>query len=305
MKLAVISTFALALSGTAWAQDDEEKKPEKPAEEKAEGEAAPETPATPSDTAQPLVGRKGAPFPRISDEDETIYAVQRKAYLIDKAFEISAMGSLGFFDRFVTTFAPALSVSWHLSENFALELSGAYFFPIESTLTTEILEQGKLTPEIAKLTQMLWVASLGLQWSPIYGKLQIFGTSLGNFQFYVGAGGGLGQTQVQCTPGMMLDPNRNFEDPICPQADPEDVTGDEAVFVYEPATLRFMGHLSGGFRFYFANWIGLKVEVVDYLFVSRVFRPQTTEPTQRFTDAVRNNIFLQLGVSFLLGGEEN
>jgi outer membrane beta-barrel protein len=298
MKLTVIGALALALlvSGNARAQEEEEKQPEQPAE-------GSET-AAPSDAPAPLTGRKGAPFPRISDEDETIYAVQRKAYLIDKAFEISAMGSLGFFDRFVTTFAPALSVSWHLSENFALELSGAYFFPTESTLTTEILEEGKLTPEIAKLTQMLWVASLGLQWSPIYGKLQIFGTSLGNFQFYIGAGGGAGQTRVQCTPGMMLDPNQ-FENSVCPQADPNDVTGDEAVFVYEPATLRFVGHLSGGFRFYFANWIGLKIEVVDYLFVSRVFRPQTTEPTQRFTDAVRNNIFLQLGVSFLLGGEEN
>jgi hypothetical protein len=104
---------------------------------------------------------------------------------------------------------------------------------------------------------------------------------------------------------MALDPNANFDPPVCPQADPNEVTGDEAVFVYEPATLRFVGHLSGGLRFYFANWIGLKIEVVDYLFVSRVFRPETTEPTQRFTDAVRNNIFLQLGVSFLLGGEDN
>jgi outer membrane beta-barrel protein len=301
MNRKVISTFALALltaSQVAFAQDEEKKEP-------VEAPPSEETPPPPpSETAAPVEGRKGAPFPRVSDSEETIYAVQRKAYLIDKAFEITPMGSIGFTDRFVFTGAIALSVSWHLSENFALELSGGYMFPNESELTTEILDEGKLTPEIAKLTQMLWAAQLGLQWSPIYGKLQVFGTSLGNFQFYLGAGGGLGQTRVQCTPGMMLDPNRGFDPNICPAPEGE-VTGDEPVFVYEPDTLRFMGHLSGGFRFYFANWIGLKIEIVDYLFVSRVFRPQTTEPTQRFTDAVRNNIFLQLGVSFLLGGEEN
>ena len=299
-RISIFTLSLLCLTSNAFAQDEEEKKPETPA-------ADPETPAEPQKPAEetkPLVGRKGAPFPRISDDQETIYAVQRKAYLIDKAFEITPMGSFGFTDRFVTTFAAALSVSWHVAENFALELSGGYMFPQESALTTEILDEGKLTPEIAKLTQMLWVASLGLQWSPIYGKLQVFGTSLGTFQFYLGAGGGVGQTRVQCTPGMDLDPNRGFEPPKCPAPEGE-VTGDEPVFVYEPATTRFMGHLSGGFRFYFANWIGLKLEVKDYLFVSRVFRPQTTEPTQRFTDAVRNNIFLQVGVSFLLGGEEN
>lgn len=300
MKRTMFAALAIFLAASpAYAQSEEgddpltpdETKPEAPEEEKV------------------LTGRKGAPFPRISDKEETIYAVQRKAYLIKHNFEITPMLFSGSFtDRFVTTFAAAGSVSFHLAENFAIELAGGYMFPDESALTTEILDEGKLQPEIAKLTQLLWTVGLGVQWSPVYGKLQVFGTSLGNFQFYLGAGGGVGQTRVQCTPGMELDPNRGF--PVnpesgvaeCQQIEGE-TTGDELQFVYEPATLRFVGHLSGGFRFFFANWIGMKIEVKDYLFVSRVFRPETTEPTQRFTDAVRNNIYLQLGVSFLLGGE--
>ena len=91
---------------------------------------------------------------------------------------------------------------------------------------------------------------------------------------------------------------------MCPMIE-GDIQNDELKFVYEPATLRFIGHLSGGFRFYFSSVIGLKIEVKDYVFVSRVFRPDTTEPTQRFTDAVRNNVFLSLGLSILLGGEDN
>jgi outer membrane beta-barrel protein len=275
----------------AFAQD-ETSDPMAPKDE-AEGEKKPEQPRE--------AGRKGAPFPRIADEEETIYAVQQKAYLINQKFEITPMGGIAFTDRFVLTIAVGGSLGYHIAENFALELSGAYMFPDESALTTEILEEGKLTPEIAKLTQLLWNVNLGFQWSPVYGKLQIFGLSLGTFQFYLGAGGGVGQSRVQCTPGMNLDPNRGFNPDVCPMI--ENVTTDEVQFVYEPATLRFVGHLSGGFRFFFNEFIGLKIEVKDLLFVSRVFRPDTTEATQRFTDAVRNNIFLQLGISFLLGGE--
>jgi hypothetical protein len=30
-----------------------------------------------------------------------------------------------------------------------------------------------------------------------------------------------------------------------------------------------------------------------------------SEPTQRYTDAIRNNIFASIGLSFLFGGVEN
>ncbi len=251
------------------------------------------------------------PFPRIADEEETIYAVQRKAFLVNHKLELTPMIAASFTDSFVQTFAPAASVTYHFAENFGLELFGAYMFPSESSLTTEILDKYKLTPEIAKLTQMLWAAGLGVQWSPIYGKLQLFGVSLGNFNFYVGAGGGVGQTRVQCTPGLALDPNRGFPidpnanppGPTCPMVDATNSSESQHI-VYEPARLEPMGALSGGVRFYFSNRIGLKLEVKDWIFSTRVYRPASTEATQRFTDAVRNNVFAQLGLSFLVGGEE-
>ena len=40
-------------------------------------------------------------FPRISDEEETIYAVQRKAYLVDRKIELTLGGTASFADRFV------------------------------------------------------------------------------------------------------------------------------------------------------------------------------------------------------------
>lgn len=286
MTTLALGGFALAVflaPGLARAQDEAEEAP------------AP-TPAA-TDT------KGNAPFARIADEEETIYAVQRKAYLTDKKIEISPMVALSFTDRFVQTFAPSGSVSYHVAENFAFELYGGYMFPTESGLTAEILQEAKLTPEIAKLTQMLWAAGVGVQLSPIYGKVQVFGRTLGNFAFYVGAGLGIGQTRVQCTPGTLLDPNRGFDPGTCPMV--EVGPNDELRVVYEPASTRVMGAISGGVRFYFSNSLGLKFEVKDYIFASRVFRPEMSEPTQRFTDAIRNNLFAQIGLSFLFGGESN
>ncbi|MEO1338541.1 MAG: outer membrane beta-barrel domain-containing protein, partial [Myxococcota bacterium] len=219
-------------------------------------------------------------FPRISDDEETIYAVQRKAYIVKNKWEITPMFGLAFNDRFVSTLSPAASITYHVAESFGIELYGGVMIPSESALTEEILIEYSLTPEVAKLTQMLWAAGIGFQWSPIYGKVHIFDEYLGNFAIYVGAGLGAGQTRVRCTPGNELDPNRGFEGTCPTQTD--QVSALEVNEVYEPATLKLMGSISGGIRFNVSNSIGLKIEVKDYIFSSRVFRPQTSaQSTQR------------------------
>lgn len=285
------------LPATGWTQD-----------EAASDDAAAATDAAPAEEAKPegeaKVSSKG-PFPRVSDSEETIFAVQRKAFLVDSKIELTPMFSTSFADRFVQTFAPAVSGVYHLSENFGLEVYGAYMLPTESGLTKEILEELQLRSDISKLTQMLWTAGVGVQFSPIYGKLQILGTYIGNFSFYVGAGFGVGETRVQCTNGLPLDPNRGFPqngngETVC---NPNDIQSENTNTVYyEPNTFRVMGSLSGGVRFHFKTWLAIKLEVKDYLFVARVFRP---DDTPSLGDSVRNNIFLQLGVSFLLGGDED
>ncbi len=243
-----------------------------------------------------------AAFPRVSDDEETIYAVQRKAYLVKNKWELTPMFGLSFNDGFVDTLAPGGSLTYHVAENFGIELYGAVMVPNESSLTEEIrLEFGFIPPE-AELTQMLWTAGVGVQWSPIYGKVQIFDTYLGNFAFYIGAGIGTGQTRVRCTPRDQLDPNRGFSPPECPAQ--TDGSATELREVYEPATFKVMGSISGGIRFNFSNHIGLKIEIKDHIFTSRVFRPEETQPSRRFSDAIRNNVFAQIGISILLGGED-
>lgn len=299
---AMALSAAFLVPSAGWAQDETADELIGGDSAAAADEAPAEAAAAPAEAAPPTKG----PFPRISDSEETIFAVQRKAFLVEGKFELTPLFSTSFADRFVQTFAPAGSVVYHLSENFGLELYGSYMLPTESGLTKEILNDLQLRSDISKLTQMLWTAGLGVQFSPIYGKLQILGTYIGNFSFYVGAGFGVGETRVQCTNGLPLDPNRGFPtnangEVVC---NPNDLQSPGAVnpVYYEPNTFRVMGALSGGVRFHFLTWLAVKLEVKDYLFVARVYRP---DDAPSLADSVRNNIFLQLGVSFLLGGDED
>ncbi len=294
----IISAFtALSLLATpvAFAQDEEgeAETTEEVAAEPAAEEKAPVTAAVKKDD--------DAPFSRVADNEETIYAVQRKAFLVKNKFELSPLLAASFSDRFVQTFAIAGSVTYHLAETFGLEFYGGYFFPSESALTKDILNNFSLRSDTAKLTQMLWTVGLGVQWSPIYGKVNVFGSTLGNFAFYLGLGVGLGQTRVQCDAGMALDPNRGFNPPTCPLIP---VDADATTVVYEPATLRPMGALSGGVRFNFSSRFALKFEVKNYLFAARVYRPDVNE-NDKLADAIRTNVYAQVGVSFLFGGEDD
>ena len=239
------------------------------------------------------VGTGGGGFSRVIDDEETVFAVQRKAFLMEGKFELSLFYTSLIGDRFVATensFALAGSVAYHFSEAFAVEVFGGYFFPTESETTEELLRELRLETEPARLTQLLWATGVGVQWSPIYGKFQLAGRSLGSFAFYLGAGAAVGQSRVQCNGTEALDPNE-FPGQQCPGDDTLDVA-------YEPNTTRGMGVLSAGFRFRFLDWLGFRAEIRDYIFASRVYRPDS----DIVSDSIRNNLFLQLGLSVLLGG---
>jgi len=258
---------------------------------------APEAPArAPAD-----VGDTDAGFARVTDDEETIYAVQRKAYLIENKIEVSLMFSALFSDRFVQSYAPVASVTYHVAENLGLEAFGGYLFPGESSALNEVFEQTQLRPQFASTTQLLWAAGLGVQWSPIYGKVEIAGRQLGNFNFYLTTGVAVGETRVECTANNLIDPNKFGEGATCP---------DGARPVYEPNTFRPMGVFGGGFRFYFNDTIGLKAEVRDYIFASSVFRPPRqgmggapgeSRPELQYSDAIRNNVYANIGLSILFG----
>src|SRR5690242_12863589 len=98
-----LSLIAALAPLSAFAQDDDDAKDTG----KKEDQPAVDPLATKQEEKQATYTGKG-PFPRVADDEETIYAVQRKAYLVRQKIELTPMFAGTFSDRFVQTFAPAL-----------------------------------------------------------------------------------------------------------------------------------------------------------------------------------------------------
>lgn len=266
ITLPILAAFSLCFVSPAAAQEDEEG-------------------AAPEEVVQRPRDPDGPGFSRVADAEETIYALQRKAYLLSNRFEVSVLYTVLVGDRFVSTadsFGLSGSFAYHLSESFALEAFGGWFNPTISSAIVDLDERAAVEP--AKRTELQWAVGAGIQWTPIYGKLKILGGYLGNFAFYLGAGGAYGESRAATS-----------------------------VEIADPGYIDSRGHLigvfSGGFRFLLFNRIGLKLEVKDYIFPSQVDLTDPSfdfrTPELAYTDSVRNNIMLLVGLSVLLGGETN
>ncbi|MBX2811338.1 MAG: hypothetical protein KTR25_06000 [Myxococcales bacterium] len=232
-----------------------------------------------------------------SDDDEVVFVVQDQWHPPAPKFEFAVLYNLQLGGGFIGTedsVAVAAHVGYFITEHLALELFGGVFRPTESELAQELVTEVGLVSENAQMTQLLWASGLGLQWNLIHGKFRGPNNLFGSISLYVGAGVGLGMSRVQCFGSESLDPDL-FEDRNCPAT-----SGGE--IAYEPATVKLVGSVSGGARLRVGRRWSMLVELRDYIFSSRVYRPQETE-RPLVSDAIRNNLYVQVGVGILLGGE--
>ena len=100
-----------------------------------------------------------------------------------------------------------------------------------------------------KLYQFPWLVGADAQWSPLYGKVSIHDLVLGQFNLYLSVGGSLLGLQLES-----LTQN-----------------GMTKSYVDLPPTLGALPAMAlsttfgGGLRFYFTDWLGIRLEVRDYV----------------------------------------
>ena len=297
-KRPFIPLAVLAFSLPAVAQTGEEPAaPAAPSQEAAsgqdkgnevpkEGEAAAEESA---DAAVP---------PRVTEE--TIYVVQGKPYLVQGHFEVTPQIAQTVNDQFTSHTGLMLSGIYHLKENVALEVVGgvfAWWDNIETGATTprlggrdtdltiELREKENLAPERVKLYQFPWLLASDLQWSPLYGKVSLQDIVLGQFNLYLSVGAGVVGLQLETlTPSV---PQKTF----VPLKGPFD--GAPAMAL----TTSF----GGGLRFYFTDWLGIRLEVRDYVtpLGVTVSGANAVDDADAPTFDVTNTVLGQVGVSFV------
>ncbi|MEM6533068.1 MAG: outer membrane beta-barrel domain-containing protein [Myxococcota bacterium] len=223
-------------------------------------------------------------------EDESVYVVQRRSYSKRGKFELTPMLFQRLNFKFSNYTGVALSAGYHFRENLAFEVITSVPLPLlfnssYSNLATELFDQETLEPEAVDLKQLNYFLGAGLNFSALYGKFDIYGELL-DYDFYVVAGFGVTQTRERCTPAPGDEECEAFQDRVDLGTRPPLDSSDE---------YRLSGHLGGGLRLFFRDWIGLRVEVRDVVYADRA-----EDPLRGVTTEVANNVFLMAGASFLL-----
>ena len=217
--------------------------------------------------------------------DESIYVLQRRAYAKASKLEITPFFYTGLNPKFVGYLGVGLSAAYHLRENLALEvvtsvpyLSSAFY----SDLVYEVYRYSdRLTPQDVDLKQMTYFGGISLQLSPIYGKLRFY-TFIMDYDVFIGAGPGLVRTLETCDSAEAgcsapWETGRGLRPPT---------SGRDRT--------KIAGSLMGGMRVFFSNVMGLHLEVRDVVYADRAsYEGQVSSD-------IRNNLFLFLGVSFLI-----
>jgi len=176
-------------------------------------------------------------------------------------------------------------VAYHIKENFAVELTVGKPFGFYSALVYDVFQYEQLTPEDVDLKLMRFYAAGSLQFSALYGKLELYGMLL-DYDFYAMAGFGFATTVEPCAPPGAGD---------CSEG--QDATG-KGLQRPERAgdAMKLTGNIGGGMRVFFHDMFGLRIEIRDIAYADRVVVPGGV------TTDIRNNLMISLGVAFMLPG---
>lgn len=247
--LVLAPALALAQS-TPPADDDDDEPVTKPAP--AVPAPAPEPPkegavsagAAPS-TADEQKLVSGAP---LYNPNVAVHIVEQKDFSDRMRLELILYGSVQINGKFTQHIGPALSVLWHLQENFGFWVGGFYNpLAVESGFNAELIDRTRSEAQAATSLLSIWGAMGGVEVTPLYGKFALFDGILAHFSLVLNGGAGAGGTRHQLKP--------------------ENATGPAT---FGDTGVKFLGEVGGGFRLQLGKYVTLRLEVKDIIYTARV-----------------------------------
>lgn len=122
-------------------------------------------------------------FDRYWAKRREVKNIHKRLFLKDGRHEFTIFGGVIPNDDFFSYYPLGLRYNYYFTEDFALEVAGAYLFKKKSKLE-EFLEEDVIQGLEVELPQFLeWQAGAGVLWTPLHGKVAIFNTKLGHFDF--------------------------------------------------------------------------------------------------------------------------
>jgi outer membrane beta-barrel protein len=100
-------------------------------------------------------------------------------------------------DDFFVYFPMGLRYNYFFTEDLSVEVSGSYMIKQDSELRSFLEEKYFVGLEVDLPQHLEWQAGAGVFWTPLHGKVAVFDTKLGHFDFGIGLGVMALGTQVQ------------------------------------------------------------------------------------------------------------
>ena len=197
---------------------------------------------------------------------------QRKAFLKLRRWELS-LPRLGFVtnDPFINRYLVGVGVGYHLTEVFSIEFDGTYSPDFGKAdwkpITIQLVEKNKVSPDISKIA---YYGNVNFAFSPIYGKMAVFGRNIIMFDVF----GAFGTGFVHTVDDLEALQATEDDDAIATQAQ------------YHPTT-----NFGGGFRIIFNRSVAFRLEGRSMIYIETI-NSTTLEMKNNFMLVASGSIFL-------------
>lgn len=246
--------------------------PEEEAAPAAAQAPAPETPVEPAQDAPTVVAEADAELRTTTAEQQrlvhgaplynpnvAVHIVQKKRFADEGQHEFTLYPvAVQVNGKFTNHAGSAMHYTYHLQENFALQVTGQYnWYSNESGFNLELIDKVREQAQAASSLLLVWGAQAGVEVTPLYGKFAFYDDKLAQFSLVISGGAGFGGTRHLIRPEVANQ------------------VGGETFTVparFGSAGNKFLGSVGGGFRLQFGDAYAVRLEVKDLVYTARVDR---------------------------------
>ncbi len=141
-------------------------------------------------------------------EKREIRTIEKRLFRKDTRLQASLYGGVIPNDDFQLFVPMGLRFAYYLSEDIAVELSGAYALGFQTRLKeflTAEIEDKQVGAQVFLTQEYEWYGMVNMLWSPVHGKIGMFTSKLFHFDFYLAVGVGV-MGVIADPPGQAAEP---------------------------------------------------------------------------------------------------
>jgi len=199
---------------------------------------------------EPAAGQlvSGAP---LNDPNVAVHVVERKQFRDQGRSELTLYPVAAQANgKFTQHFGTAISYTYHLHENFGIQITPQYnWFTDESAFNRELIVKVREEAQAASSLLLQYGAIGGVEVTPLHGKFAFYDGVLAHYTVVINGGVGAGVTRHQLRPSL-----------------------EDRPATYGDTGTKMLGSVGGGFRFLIGDRFTLRLEVRDLVYTAKVDR---------------------------------